>query len=110
MAEKRAGVFIRSGAPLLEIEARKNQSYDEFVKKAANKLKLCDQGGKLFLVKMNGARVLNEPLLVNGKRKPWTLGNYLLMLRKGASKVKLGIACENLEEDRDQVCFQYVHV
>ena len=33
------------------------------------------------------------------------------MLRKGASKVKLGIACENLEEDRDhQVRFQYVHV
>ena len=65
----------------------------------------------LSLFKMNGARVLNEPVLVCGKHKPWTLGNYLLMLRKGASKVKLGIACEeSSQEDLDEVCFQYVRM
>ena len=28
---------------------------------------------------------------VNGKNRPWTVGNYLAMLRKGAASVKMGV-------------------
>ena len=49
------------------------------------------QSGKtLHLFKLSGARILNEQVSVNGKNRPWTVGNYLAMLRKGAGSVKMG--------------------
>ena len=105
MAEKRPGVFARTASPLLEIKARKKYSYDEFVKKAANKLGLTNKEGMvLTLFKLSGARILDEPVLLNGKQKEWNLGNYLLMLRKAANKIKLGVGHVILQDDLDQVC------
>ena len=50
------------------------------------------QSGKtLHLFKLSGARILNEQVSVNEKNRPWTVGNYLAMLRKGAASVKMGV-------------------
>ena len=54
---------------------------------------------------MNGARVLNKPVLPYDKHKPCTQGNYLLMLRKGASKINLDIASKSLQEDLNEAYF-----
>ena len=36
--------------------------------------------------------MLDQPVTMKGKAKPWTLGNYLLLMKKGASSVKMGVA------------------
>ena len=38
-----------------------------------------------------GAVILNEDVMVNKKKRPWTLGSYLSLLKKSAGAVKLGI-------------------
>ena len=43
------------------------------------------------LFKMNGARILNEDIEVSGKIRHWTVGNYLQLLKKAPSNVKLGV-------------------
>ena len=50
-----------------------------------------EKGKVLSLFKMNGARLLDENVTVKGNQKPWTLGNYLLLMRKSPSNVKLGV-------------------
>ena len=35
--------------------------------------------------------MLDESVTVKGKLKPWTLGNYLLLMKKSPSNVKLGV-------------------
>ena len=55
-------------------------------------LKLPPKEGKsATLFKFNGARILNADLIINGTKKKWTLGNYLLMLKKSANNIKMGI-------------------
>ena len=107
MAEKRPGVFARTASPLLEIKTRKKYTYDQFVTKAAEKLGLTNKEGKgkvLSLFKLSGAKILDEPLMLNGKQKDWNLGNYLLMLRKAANKTKLGVGFISLQDNLEQVC------
>lgn len=36
--------------------------------------------------------MLDQPITIKGKTKQWTLGNYLLLMKKGASSVKMGVA------------------
>ena len=92
MTESRGGLFGRGKSPLLEIRAKKSDSYEVFVTKAARKCQLSYQQGKaLHLFKLSGARVLNESLSVQGKQRPWTIGNYLSVLHKSATNVKIGI-------------------
>ena len=50
---------------------------------------------------MNGARILNESVSVNGKSRPWTVGNYLSMLRKGAASVKMGVGSTSVPHCND---------
>ena len=84
----KSGIFSRAGNPFIEMEA----CYTNFIKKAAKK---CRMNGKkdtyISLFKVNGARILDEPITLKGKAKRWTLGNYLLLLKKAPSNVKLGI-------------------
>lgn len=93
MKESRPGVFARAKQPFVEIEANKSDSYTVFARKAAIKCRLGseEKGKVLSLFKLNGARVLNESVTVKGKQKPWTLGNYLLLMKKSPSNVKLGV-------------------
>ena len=92
MTKSKEGLFSRGKHPLIEIKANKNDSYQTFVNKAARKCGMQAQSGKtLHLFKLSGARILNEQVSVNGKNRPWTVGNYLAMLRKGAASVKMGV-------------------
>ena len=93
MKETRAGVFSRGKSPYVEIEAKRSDTYREFACNAASKCRLkARRGMVLSLFKLNGARVLDQPVTMKGKAKPWTLGNYLLLMKKGASSVKMGVA------------------
>ena len=99
MTESKEGLFTRGKHPLIELKAKKSDSYQAFVAKAARKCGLQVQHGKsLYLFKSSGARILNEQLSVNGKNRPWTVGNYLAMLRKGAASVRMGVGCAAISE------------
>ena len=92
MKESRVGTFSRTKQPFIEMEANKSDNYTTFAKKAAVKCRLSDEKGKILsLFKLNGARVLDEKVTVKGNQKPWTLGNYLLLMKKSPSNVKLGV-------------------
>ena len=92
MKESRPGVFARVKQPFVEMEALKSDKYTTFAQKAAIKCRLSEEKGKvLSLFKLNGARVLDESVTVKGMLKPWTLGNYLLLMKKSPSSVKLGV-------------------
>ena len=83
------GVFVRSKS---QIEACKGDKYVTFAKRASIKCRLNHQEGKeLALFKLNGARILDEDVTIKGRLKPWTLGNYLLLMKKSPSSVKLGV-------------------
>ena len=91
------GVFSRSRSPYIEMEARRSDSYKVFAEKAARKCRLASEPGlELCLFKLNGARILNEPVTVRGRTtssvRPWTLGNYLLLMKKSPTLCKIGVA------------------
>lgn len=69
------GAFSRCRSPYIQIEACRSDSYRVFAEKAA-------QNKELLPLKLNGAMILDEPITVKGKSRPWTLGNYLLLMKK----------------------------
>ena len=102
MTESKEGLFVRGKSPLLEIKANKGDSYEAFVSKAAKNCQLKSEQGKILqLFKMNGARILNETVSVNGKQRPWTVGNYLAILHKSTSSIKLGIGYVAAPDDHN---------
>ena len=55
---------------------------------------------------MNGASIVNCPVTVKGK-KPWTIGSYLLMMKKSPSAVKIGVGYisePSSNSSEDSVC------
>lgn len=92
MQRTKSGVFTRSNNPFVEMEAYRSDSYSAFVKRAAHKCRLCGQKNKFVsLFKLNGARVLDEDVILNDKARPWTLGRYLLLIKKAPSNVKMRV-------------------
>lgn len=62
------------------------------MKRAAKKCGLNDIMNKeLSLFKLNGARVLDNEITISGRQRSWTLGNYLQLLKKSPSAVKMGV-------------------
>ena len=55
----------------------------------------------MSLFKINGARILNEAITLNGKLKPWTMGCYMQLLIKSAGNIKLGIIPEEIIVEDD---------
>jgi len=54
---------------------------------------------------MNGARILNEAISVGKSNKPWTVGNYLWMLKKSAATAKIGVGYKVvIGLSKEQVC------
>ncbi len=96
----KSGVFTRAKSPFVEMEAYRSDSYSTFVKRAVSK---CHIRGKknhiLSLFKTNGARVLDEQVTIKGKSKPWTLGNYLLLMKKSPNSVKMGVGYLEMSTD-----------
>ena len=98
MEENKPGVFVRAQSPYVEIEDSRCDTYQAFVNKAPIKCKLGYKKRKVCsLFKLNGAQVLSEDININGKVKPWTLGRYLLLMKKSPSNVKLGIGHISVE-------------
>ena len=73
---------------LMDVSAKRSDSYKRFSRKAAEKLEFSGEMA-VQLFKMTGVKIKDEPL-VNGKDRAWTIGNYLCMLRKSAKSIKLG--------------------
>ena len=87
-----AGAYSRAKCPYIEIDARKSDTYPAFAARAAQKCGLREEPeSELALFKLNGARILDEVIFIKGKSKPWTLGNYLLLMKKSPSSVKIGV-------------------
>lgn len=111
MSETKAGVFSRSKNPFVEIGAYRSDNYSTFVKRAAKKLQLQGKPQKILsLFKLNVARVLDEEVTIKDKTKPWTLGNYLLVMRKSPNVVKLGIGYVTYSDSSSSPSSEKVHV
>lgn len=84
-----------------EVQLARDDTYLAVVAMAAGALKLKDLGA-LSLFRQNGTVILNGSLTVKGARKPWTIGNYLLAIKKSAHQIKLGVG--HSTEDPDSPC------
>ena len=97
----------RSKNAIVEMKAYRSDSYASFVKRAADKLNLRIEKNKILsLFKLNGARVLDEDIVVKCRQKPWTLGNYLLLMKKSPATTKMGIgylACSDTSSSSKMV-------
>jgi len=100
MQEGCPGVFSHRKNPYIEVHAKKTEKYHTFALKAARSCRLnVKERQKLALFKLNGARILDETISVKGNEKPWTIGNYLLMMKKTASGLKIRVGCVDINED-----------
>ena len=68
-------------------------NYENVVKKAADVLKL--EAKQCSLVHANGTRIVDEEIINNNKRQPWSIGKYLQFVFTRATGVKLGIFHED---------------
>ena len=96
MVEKPSGGFQRKArGQCIEItDAQRSDDYISFAIKAANALDLLPlPSSYLCLFKAAGGAVIaNKEIMVNKKLRPWSLGNYLSLLKKSPSNVKIGVA------------------
>ena len=91
------GSGATSTSPYIEMEARRSDSYQAFALKAAKKCQFATEPDKeLCLLKLNGARILDEPITVRCHNRdytrPWTLGNHFLLMKKAPSLCRIGVA------------------
>ena len=96
MREKSSGGFQRdTHCQSIEItNAQRSDSYDSLAEQAAAALNLkplpCSS---LCLFKpKGGVKVSCDDLVLNQVSRHWTLGNYLLLLKKSPSSIQIGVA------------------
>ena len=113
MIQTKKGRYVRENTPCVEMDVSKDASYSIFCSLAANKLKLEGSHKKELepcLFKMNGSIVFDDDITLKGCDKPWTIGRYLLLLKKSAQNVKFGIGIVEMEistddnDTHDEVC------
>ena len=93
MKPSKGGTFRRASNHF-EMEAMKDDDYNAFAQRAAEACSISTKKGMvLTLFKMNGAVIRDVPMMLKGyrKEKSWTIGNYLQLMRKSASQVKIGV-------------------
>lgn len=96
MKEKKSGGYQRNShnQPLEITTARRSDTYNSFARKAAAALNLKAPAflSSLCLFKATGgAKIVNSEIVINEISRPWTLGNYLSLLKKSASNVQIGV-------------------
>lgn len=102
MQEGRQGVYGKTKSPYIEMGVRRSDCYKAVAERAAKKCHLIYQESKtLSLFKLNGARILDEEITIGGKTKPWTLGNYILLMKKSPNNIKLGVGCITPDSSSD---------
>ena len=97
MKPNKVGTFHKASNHV-EMEALKDDDYDAFMKRAVEACNISAKEGKvLTLFKMNGAVIRDVPVMLKGycSERPWTIGNYLQLMKKSASQVKIGIGLMN---------------
>ncbi len=90
MKETRPGVFKRAGSIPFEIEASKSDSNSCLLDTVILKLNSCEPKTKMSFFKLNGTRILNEDLIIDGNKRKWTLGNYLRVIKRSPGRLMLG--------------------
>ena len=85
---------FKQGYRLIEIEAMKDESYQQFAVRAAQSLSMVVRDGHqlVFLCPKVGAVIVDESISLKSVAKPWTLGNYRLKKQKRADILKFGVA------------------
>ena len=104
MIQTKNGRYVRQNTPCVEMDVSKDTSYHTFCLLAADKLKLEGVRSKELepcLFKMNGSMVLDDDITLKGCNKPWTIGRYLLLLKKSAQNVKFGIGIVEMQVSTD---------
>ena len=76
---------------LEEIEANRDDSYEDIISRVVTALHLPKVGQTFALYRPNTAHIPNADLTVNLQKRKWTLGNYLLVLKKSPSQIKFGV-------------------
>ena len=89
--QSKKGDYKRSTG-FVEIEVLRADGYNEVTTKIAECLEIFTDGDDfLALFKLNGSRIIDKELTINGKKRPWLIGNYLSFVKKSAAQLKLGI-------------------
>ena len=93
MKETGPGLFGRT-SPFIEVTACRADTYQEFLEKAAHVGNLSTEAGEKELTLFKPGRgciIPNAPLTIREEQREWTLGNYLAIVKKKPSEVKLGV-------------------
>lgn len=88
---------------LEEIEANREDCYDQIVARAVKALNIPQRGRTFSLFKPTSAHIPNTDLPVKSTKRKWTLRNYLLMIKKSPSQVKFGVGYSECEQS-ETVC------
>lgn len=104
MVDTRKGFRQKSKSAVIELnQAKRSDDYATFAVKAASALSLTNPPKSVLRIfKVNGGAIIqNEDIMINGQRRDWTLGNYLALLKKSPSAVKIGVGYLHDEFRRD---------
>ena len=104
MIETRSGFRQKSKSTVLEMnQAKRSDDYATFAVKAASALSLeIPPKSVLRIFKVSGGAVIqNEDITIHGEQRNWTLGNYLALLKKSPSAVKIGVGYIHDETQSD---------
>ena len=93
MQDRTGKVMKGNGSQLLEIAASRDDEYDRLLCRATKALGMKTEGKRFGLFKPNTAKVPNAKLSVKSCERKWTLGNYLLAVKKAPSQIKFGVGC-----------------
>ena len=92
---------------LIEIEASRDDLYDTILSRATEALHIEPERRKIYLYKPSTACIPNMDLTVKSVKKKWTLGNYLLAVKKVPSQIKFGVG---YVECQTEACMHVVNV
>ena len=90
--------IFKTDGDYVEVKANRSDSYNVLRGRLERKFQKKES---CCLLQTNGAKVLNEKLIVRGKRYPWTLGKYLQHLHLSPDMLKLGIGFETTPDTDD---------
>ena len=87
MKKGRSGTYSRDGVSI-EVVADRYDTYDKLLERGCKDLQIDKRRSTLSLFTLAGAVILCEE---RNDESHWSLGEYLKMVRKGPSELKLGI-------------------
>ena len=85
---------LKKSGDYVEVAFSGEEIYDTYVNKVINALAwdYDPEEGSPYLCRLNGCRVVERPVTVDGVAVPWTISRYLHSVFSSISHVKLGVA------------------